>query len=190
MAVAAIGEYWRPGVVGDDDDAAGGGQELDDFVRTRLWLRAARPGQGNRLLSVVGPPETPRFSEGLGRTARISMMLASRWQPSALACWSAGRLMARRAPGMFMRQLAAELSPADQAVLADPEVRRLVVKTSQEWLQPGVRGAVDEWLIQARPWDFRLAEVSPPVRLWHGEADRLVPFTILSTSLVQCPTGS
>jgi pimeloyl-ACP methyl ester carboxylesterase len=127
------------------------------------------------LLSAVGPPETPRFREGLGRTARISMTLASRWQSSALAYWSAGRLMVRRAPGMFMHQLEAELSPIDRAVLVDPEVHRLVVATSQEWLRPGVRGVVDEWLIQARPWGFQLAEVSPPVRLWHGDADHLVP---------------
>lgn len=127
------------------------------------------------LLAAIGPPETPRFREGLGRTARNSMTLASRRRPLAVLSWSAGRLMVRRAPRLFMRQLEAELSPVDRSVLADPEVRRLALATSQECLRPGVQGVVDEFLIQARPWDFQLADVSPPVRLWHGEDDRLAP---------------
>jgi pimeloyl-ACP methyl ester carboxylesterase len=29
--------------------------------------------------------------------------------------------------------------------------------------------------VVARPWDFRLEEISMPVHLWHGEADRNAP---------------
>jgi pimeloyl-ACP methyl ester carboxylesterase len=103
------------------------------------------------------------------------MTLASRWRPLAAASWSAGRLMVRHAPGLFMRQLEAELSSVDCAVLADPEIRRFALETSRECLRPGVQGVVDEFFIQARPWGFQLAEVRPPVRLWHGEADKLAP---------------
>ena len=127
------------------------------------------------LLAAVGPPETPRFRDGIGKTARTTMTLASRWRPLALANWSVGRQMVRHAPGLFMRQLEAELSPVDRAVLADPEVRRLALATSRECLRPGVQGAVDEFLIQTKPWGFQLGEVRPPVLLWHGEADELAP---------------
>jgi pimeloyl-ACP methyl ester carboxylesterase len=127
------------------------------------------------VLAGVGPPETPRFGEGLGRTARVSMTLASRRRPLAAAYWSAARLMARRTPGLFMRQLEAELSPVDRAVVTDPAVRELLLATFRECLLPGVQGIVDEWLIQARPWGFSLAEIRPPVHLWHGDADDLVP---------------
>jgi pimeloyl-ACP methyl ester carboxylesterase len=127
------------------------------------------------LLATVGPPETPRFRDGLGKTALVSMTLAPRWRSLAVAYWSVARLMVTRAPGLFMHQLEAELSPTDRALLSDPEVRRLALTTSRECLRPGVQGVVDEFLIQARPWGFQLAEVRPPVRLWHGETDRLAP---------------
>lgn len=39
-------------------------------------------------------------------------------------------------------------------------------------LRPGTRGTVQELAITKRPWPFPLTEITTPVHLWHGGADR------------------
>ena len=40
----------------------------------------------------------------------------------------------------------------------------------------GPDGVIDDYLVTARPWSFRVEEVTAPVHLWHGTDDPLVPF--------------
>ena len=47
----------------------------------------------------------------------------------------------------------------------------------------------DELLLLTRPWTFRLEEIRVPVRLWHGEADGVVPVAMgryLAGSIPDC----
>jgi pimeloyl-ACP methyl ester carboxylesterase len=127
------------------------------------------------VVSGVGPPDTPGFRDGLSRNDRLTMTLGTRARPLALAYWGLARAMVNRRPDSFIAELEKEASEADRAVLADPEVRALVVATSREALRPGVRGLVQDIVIQARPWGFRLEEVGVPTRIWHGDRDEIVP---------------
>ena len=45
----------------------------------------------------------------------------------------------------------------------------------KEAFRQGGRGAADELMLLTRPWTFRPEEIRIPVRLWHGEADAVVP---------------
>jgi pimeloyl-ACP methyl ester carboxylesterase len=127
------------------------------------------------IVSGVGPPATPRFREGLGRTDRLSMTLAARARPLALAYWRIARAMAERRPDSFLGEFEKELSEPDKAAFAEPEVRRLVLATSREALRAGAQGVVDDSAIQARAWGFRLEEIQVPVQIWHGDHDEIVP---------------
>jgi pimeloyl-ACP methyl ester carboxylesterase len=130
---------------------------------------------GAAIVSGVGPPATPRFREGLGRTDRLSMTLALRARPLALAYWRIARILAERRPETFLGEFEKELSEPDKAVLGEPEFRKLVLATSREALRAGARGVVDDSAIQARAWGFGLEEITGPVQLWHGDRDEIVP---------------
>jgi pimeloyl-ACP methyl ester carboxylesterase len=71
--------------------------------------------------------------------------------------------------------LAKELPPPDQATIARPEVREMLVANWQEATRQGAAGWMDDDLAFTWPWGFELAEVTPEVRLWHGELDVLAP---------------
>jgi pimeloyl-ACP methyl ester carboxylesterase len=127
------------------------------------------------IVSGVGPPSTPRFRQGLGATDRLSMTLATRARPLAVAYWRFARLLARRSPERFLGEFEKELSAADKVAFSDPNVRSVVLGTAREGMRGGVAGVVDDSAIQARSWGFDPGNIQPAVQVWHGDSDEIVP---------------
>jgi pimeloyl-ACP methyl ester carboxylesterase len=75
------------------------------------------------VLAGTGPPEIPGFRVGLGSFDQISMTLATRARPLALALWGLTRRMALGRPDRFLAYLEKETRGPDRAVLADPAMR-------------------------------------------------------------------
>ncbi len=75
-----------------------------------------------------------------------------------LAMWHWGRGQRRDAEGFFERSVA-EMCDADQAVLAEPELRGRMIANSAELYRQGGRGMYDEALVLARPWGFELTDL-------------------------------
>ncbi len=71
--------------------------------------------------------------------------------------------------------LFAEISEVDKVALARPNVNRTLGQMVVEAFRQGTRGAALDWMLEARPWGFDLAQIKMPVAVWHGEADKLVP---------------
>jgi pimeloyl-ACP methyl ester carboxylesterase len=95
----------------------------------------------------------------------------------------------RRRPQYFVRRLWHEVDEADAAVLADPELRDILASTFAEAFRRGAAGPADDARIYVSPWGFAASEVAKPVRLWHGEADRVVPVAMgryLARTLPAC----
>ncbi len=67
------------------------------------------------------------------------------------------------------------MSPSDADIVARPEVRRVLAAVFAEAFRQGSRGAADDIVLLGRPWGFRPDDVTPPVLLWQGEEDVLVP---------------
>ena len=131
---------------------------------------------GTAIVSGVGPPTTPNFRDGLGRTDRLSMTLAHRARPLAHIYWRIARRMAERRPESFLGEFEKELSEPDKALFAEPEVQKFLLAVSLEALRGGATGIVQDSAIQARNWGFELEEIHAPVQLWHGDSDEIVPF--------------
>jgi pimeloyl-ACP methyl ester carboxylesterase len=122
-----------------------------------------------------GPPDMPGFRDGLDSTDRLSLLLARRARPLALAYWGAVRMLALRRPAAFVAQFERMASQPDREVLAVPELRAAVLRSLQEGLRPGAGGVVDDYAVEATPWGFRLMDVRARVMVWHGERDEIVP---------------
>lgn len=106
--------------------------------------------------------------------------------------WAAGMMESNRASATAARRgrveleaflaetetedVTALLPAAEQAVLARPEVQRMLATAYAEALRPGLAGWIDDELaLYGLPWGFDPAAISVPVLLWHGVLDTVVP---------------
>jgi pimeloyl-ACP methyl ester carboxylesterase len=70
-----------------------------------------------------------------------------------------------------LRFLEAAPEPADEPVLRDSVVRSNFAASNLEGARQGQAGLVGDWVADALPWGFRLADIGVPVDLWIGERD-------------------
>jgi pimeloyl-ACP methyl ester carboxylesterase len=138
----------------------------------------------------TGPPEIPGFRAGLGGIDRISLTLAKRARPLALALWGVLRRMVLGRPDRFLAAFEKEISGPDRAVLADTAMREALLRAVCEGLRPGAPGVVEDYAVEARPWGFALGEIRVPVRIWHGDSDDVVPLEHSRYLAARIPTAS
>lgn len=123
----------------------------------------------------TGPPELPGFRASLDSIDRISLALAAHARPLAHAFWGLARALLRHRPQRFLAQLEKGLAAPDRELLADPSRGAALLATLSEGLRPGVGGVLDDYVVEGRTWGFALENVRVPVKIWHGDADTLVP---------------
>jgi pimeloyl-ACP methyl ester carboxylesterase len=162
----AIGRFAVAGVSGGGAYAAACARRIGDRLRHA------------GIVSGMGPLDDPGLAAALPRRYRAGFALARRLPAALRGAFGLGRLGLRGAPGCVLAGVAASLPEVDRAIFARPAVRALLRDDALEALRQGARGAAQELLLFSRPWDFRLADIRMPVRLWHGEADAQVPVAI------------
>ncbi len=81
-------------------------------------------------------------------------------------------------PDKWMARATAGLPPVDQAVLAEPRVRQAFLALRHEAWRQGGRGLAWDAALVSRAWGFGLEEITLPVYLWHGDADRHAPLAM------------
>lgn len=151
----------------------------------RIPERISRVG----LIGAPGPLAGGQFTHGMTTRNRLALELAARSPSLArllvrlLAWWI------RRCPERQLAHMLATAPPADRRVLADPRYRARVVESTAEALRQGGRGVAWELTLLARPWGFRLQEVSVPVRIWHGLADNIVPAAAAQHLAAELPSS-
>ena len=125
------------------------------------------------IISGVGPMDTPGNYEGLGKSDRQAMDLAlkSPWLLRVLFWYMTRGL--RGNPKNFIDQLESDLSQADRDMVAQPEIRNIVIKATLEAFRQGGLGATWDYALVGKPWEFRLEDIHIPVYLWHGEEDKI-----------------
>jgi pimeloyl-ACP methyl ester carboxylesterase len=75
----------------------------------------------------------------------------------------------------FLDMLLAQMPDADRIALDKPGARELMVAQWREATLQDEEGVLEDDVAFSSDWGFRLEDVHGPVRLWHGEVDRLVP---------------
>jgi len=141
-------------------------------------LGALVPGRvgGVAVVSGLGALDRPDAFEGMseGNVADFEMAMES---PDDLAAeiGEAARAIREGSWGS-VSEVSEELPGVDRRMLERPDAQTLFFGPPQEAVRQGVAGWVDDHLRLARPWPFRLGDVGGvDVRIYHGEADVLVP---------------
>jgi pimeloyl-ACP methyl ester carboxylesterase len=70
-----------------------------------------------------------------------------------------------------------DLAPADVEVLQDETVTAGLFATITEAFRQGVAGYAQDVTIQSTPWFFDPRTITAPTRLYHGEADTIIPIS-------------
>jgi pimeloyl-ACP methyl ester carboxylesterase len=78
-------------------------------------------------------------------------------------------------PGAMLDAAMADAPEVDREMLARPDVRATLVESLREAFVNGPVGWFDDSYALSTPWGFELGEVTVPVHMWYGEADRNVP---------------
>jgi len=84
----------------------------------------------------------------------------------------------RRNPKQYFDDLVKNLPAFERHYLRHPAMKATITRAFTEATRNGVAGLVYEQMLISRPWGFHPAEVTVPVRLWHGEQDVHVPLSM------------
>ncbi|MFC1415312.1 alpha/beta fold hydrolase [Streptacidiphilus cavernicola] len=81
----------------------------------------------------------------------------------------------REDPSLMISQLLKGAQAADQKVISDSGIRRLLRDNYREAVRNSADGWIDDALAFTRDWGFPLDRIRADVLLWHGDEDAFVP---------------
>ena len=93
-----------------------------------------------------------------------------RWGRPLYRLWSRIAWLWRTSEDFIDRERLAE---ADRAALEQSATREMLLACWQENLRASRRGYTQETELLMHHWGFKLFDITAPVHLWHGEADRI-----------------
>ena len=119
-----------------------------------------RPGRSRDRCHRAGPPLRPTPG-GLRRplAGAVSVLMTPLIPFAHYAC----------------QAYASDHSGGDRRVLRDPEMEGMFIDDLVLLAKGRFQAIVDDARLFGRDWGFRLADVTAPVRWWHGDADNIVP---------------
>lgn len=135
---------------------------------------AAMPGRVTTAAIVSGAGSPEATLDGHGRIARIFLraMLAL----SPIFAWWTALWTAFWAPRTKQWMIPRWI---DRVVMRRREVREAFAEEVRDALRPGGKAMAQDLVLFSRPWGFSPRDVGAvPVRLWHGDADKVVPVSI------------
>jgi pimeloyl-ACP methyl ester carboxylesterase len=151
---------------------------------------------GAAIVSGVGPFADSGLEGGdmIGINRTITRLAAA--SPSMLVpLFAAQEFIMRHWPEPALRAALRQFPDADAAVLRRDDVHAAFLEDARRTAPTAARAAAQDFAIFASDWGFRLEEITVPVHVWHGDADRNVPFshgryqaaTIPGAVLHECP---
>ncbi|HEY9199379.1 MAG TPA: alpha/beta hydrolase [Gammaproteobacteria bacterium] len=143
-----------------------------------LACAASLPGRvrGTGICCGLGELADPVLRAGMRAHARFGFWLAGHnafWLRHSYGAVTA--IAARYMPRSAVAVMAAASVPADRAVLRQPPIRDLFAANLHEAFRQGAAGGVADMCAAILPWPFDPTGIRS-LHLWHGCADRVVPW--------------
>jgi pimeloyl-ACP methyl ester carboxylesterase len=128
------------------------------------------------IVSGVGPLADPGAEVGMLGANQFVSKLARRSLYLPLPMFAVMSFVSRRWPEAALRTAAKQLPAPDVEVLAREEVRAMFIEGSRRASSTTAMAAAQDFALFATDWGFRLEDIGVKVHVWHGDADRNVPF--------------
>jgi pimeloyl-ACP methyl ester carboxylesterase len=106
---------------------------------------------------------------------RLAPLLGVARVPLGIALTAAIR-MVRPLAGPVLDLYAAVQPPGDRNLLSRPEFKAMFLDDLLNGSRFQTLAPLSDLVLFTRDWGFALADVSVPVRWWHGDADHIIPF--------------
>jgi pimeloyl-ACP methyl ester carboxylesterase len=129
------------------------------------------------IVSGVGPLADREAEVGMLGANRVMSKLARRSQYLPLPLFATMTFVARRWPEATLRAGVKQLPASDAEVLSRAEVRDSFIEDSKRASSTAALAAAQDFALFASDWGFELGDITIPVHVWHGDADRNVPFS-------------
>lgn len=144
-----------------------------------LAAGAALPDRvlGVGVLGGVAPTVGPDAADGgiIQLAVRLAPLLRATRVPLGVALTNAIRLV-RPLAGTGLDLYAAVQPAGDKNLLSRPEFKAMFLDDLLHGARFQTLAPLSDLVLFTRDWGFAPADVSVPVRWWHGDADHIVPF--------------
>jgi pimeloyl-ACP methyl ester carboxylesterase len=87
--------------------------------------------------------------------------------------WAGIKYARPRIDRLYARHLS-HLAQADRDVMADPAMKDMRILSLLEAIEQGPEGLCEDICLLRRPWGFDPSTIMLPVRIWHGELDKII----------------
>ena len=128
------------------------------------------------LVSGVGPLGDPELEASMVGMNRGISALAAHASFTLIPILQAQVLFMRHWPERALSAVRRQMSEPDLAVLERPDVRAVFVEDARRASATTAQAAAQDFTLFVRDWGFRLQDIEVPVHVWHGDADKNVPF--------------
>ncbi len=133
--------------------------------------------QATALVSGLGPLDSA-IAKTLPGPLRWSFQLCRKAPFTAYISFALSARRLKRNPQRSMARRRAVTPEPDRTTLAQPQVAAALIAADQETYRNGIRGAIWEGGLYARPWGFALEAIPGPVHIWHGGRDTMLPLGV------------
>ncbi|MBU2489422.1 MAG: alpha/beta hydrolase [Proteobacteria bacterium] len=107
---------------------------------------------------------------------RVFLGLSRSAPPLCRGLFSLATARTGQCPRGFLEALIKGEPGPDREILgSDRRLAGIIVDSIYEAFRQGSRGPALDLALYGRPWDFDISEIPLFIRLWHGEADTVVP---------------
>ncbi|KQW44040.1 alpha/beta hydrolase [Nocardioides sp. Root1257] len=132
---------------------------------------------GVGVLGGVAPTRGPDAADGgiVQLAVQLAPLLTVARVPLSVALTQTIRL-ARPLAGPALDLYAALQPPGDKNLLSRPEFKAMFLDDLLNGSRFQTSAPINDLILFTRHWGFELADVSVPVRWWHGDDDHIVPF--------------
>lgn len=150
--------------------------------------RLPRRIRSTAIVSGLGPAESVNDGSRAS-TSGLGLRATARWPWAASVLSRVLGLTARHASPLLIAIVSAKASRLDRRSLKDAEFRSILATSMREAFRNGTRGAAMDLMLLSASWGLELDRLRVPVRIWHGEQDRVVPIAMgryLERALPNC----
>jgi pimeloyl-ACP methyl ester carboxylesterase len=192
--------YDRPGYPGSDPlpgrtvaDAASDVKAIADFLRIDRFSVVGRSGGGPHALACAALLKdqvicaaalgslAPYDAEGLNWSLGMADSNVRAYRHAEADLGALIALLNEQAGQVrgnsegLLKLLWPELVGHDKKVIGDIALRRIIAQIHADALCKSADGWIDDVIALSRPWDFKLSEITAPVKLWSGSNDVFSP---------------